>query len=109
MSDITLLTGYEQQTESEQQDFVSVDRFTPSQKGYNFEHCELICLMNRLINFETVMFTDAYGVKLTPQIVRKRYGRDGGIDFVIHIVAPTERGARSIATRVRNIIINEDY
>jgi hypothetical protein len=84
-------------------------KVTPSKRGYYFEHDELKRLMERLKRFETVEFTDAYGTPLTPESIDKRFGRDGGIDCVIHIVAPTERGANNVATRIRNILINGDY
>lgn len=77
--------------------------------GYHFEHDELERLMNRLKGFETVEFTDVYGTPLTPESIKKRFGKDGGIDCVIHIIAQTERGANNVATRIRNIIIKGDY
>jgi hypothetical protein len=84
-------------------------QLTPSKKGYHFEHDELKRIMTRLQNFETVEFTDVSGTPMTPQSIDKRFGKDGGIDCVIHIVAPTERGAKNVATRIRNIIVNGDY
>ena len=74
-----------------------------------FEHQELVNLMFRSKRFETVDFTDANERILTPEIVSKRYGPDGGIDCVIRIVAPTETGAKNVAGRIRNIIIRGDY
>jgi len=41
--------------------------------------------------------------------IDKRFGKDGGIDCVIHIITETERGAKNVATRIRNIIKNGDY
>jgi hypothetical protein len=90
-------------------DKVTPSELTPSKRGYRFEHEELKRLMKRLSNFETVKFTDAYGTALTPDTIDKRFGRDGGIDCVIHVIAPTERGASNVAGRIRNIIINGDY
>lgn len=84
-------------------------KITPSQKGYKFEHDELKRLMKRLQNFETVEFTDVKGTPLTPDTIDRRFGSDGGIDCVIRIVAPTEQGAKNVATRIRNILINGDY
>jgi len=84
-------------------------KITPSQRGYKFEHNELKRLMKRLQNFETVEFTDVNGTPLTPDTIDQRFGSDGGIDCVIHIVAPTEQGAKNVATRIRNILINGDY
>lgn len=89
--------------------FESVDTVTPSQEGYIFEHDEIQRLMERLKRFETVEFTDAYGVVMTPESINERSGRDGGIDCVIHVVAPTERGATNVATRIRNIFATGDY
>ena len=82
---------------------------TPSQRGYKFEHDELKRIMERLKGFETVELTDVYGTLLTPDSIDERFGKDGGIDCVIHIIAPTERGAKNVATRLRNIIVNGDY
>lgn len=90
-------------------EFEPVETITPSQRGYYFEHDELKRLMERLQNFTTVEFTDAYGTPLTPESIDQRFGRDGGIDCVINIVAPTEQGAKNVATRIRNILINGDY
>ena len=90
-------------------EFQPVSTITPALQGYYFEHEELKRLMRRLKGFETVSFTDAYGSTLTPEIIEQRFGRDGGIDCVIHIVTETERGASNVATRIRNILINQDY
>jgi hypothetical protein len=94
--------------------FTAVDKVTPSEltprnRGYRFEHEELKRLMTRLDTFKTVKITDAYGTPLTPETIDKRFGRDGGIDCVIHVIAPTEQGASNVAGRIRNIIINGDY
>ena len=77
--------------------------------GYVFEHNELKLMMKRLKGFETVEFTDVYGIKLTPESIDNRFGADGGIDCVINIIAPTEKGAKNVLSRIRNIIINGDY
>lgn len=82
---------------------------TPSKRGYEFEHDEIKRLMRRLKNFQTVDFTDAEGNILTESIIDKRYGKDGGIDCVIRIVAPTEHGAHIAAGKLRKIIIEGDY
>lgn len=91
------------------EDFKPVQTVTPSRMGYYFEHNELQRLMMRLERFDTVEFTDVYGTCLTPESINARFGKDGGIDCVIHIVAPTERGARNVAARIRNIIVRGDY
>jgi hypothetical protein len=101
---IQLVVGWFQQTF-----FKPVEKITPSQKGYQFEHEELKRLMYRLRNFETVEFMDLAGSPLNPETIERRFGRDGGIDCVIRIVAPTEAGARNVAGRIRNILINGDY
>lgn len=90
-------------------DFQPVETLTPSQMGYRFEHNELKRLMVRLKRFETVEFTDVQGVIMTPESIDKRFGRDGGIDCVIHIITRTERGAANVATRIRNIMLTGDY
>ena len=89
--------------------FRKKDEITPSQMGYHFEHEELKRLMYRLRRFETVEFTDAYGSPLSSEAIEKRFGKDGGIDCIIHIIAPTERGASNVAGRIRNILIDGDY
>lgn len=86
-----------------------VDEITLSQQGYAFEHEELKRLMDRLKGFATVKITDVYNAPLSPESIDQRRGPDGGIDCVIHIIAPTERGARQIASRVRNILLRGDY
>lgn len=88
---------------------IKPQKLTPSKKGYQFEHDEIKRLMRRLKNFQTVDFTDAEGNILTESIIEKRYGKDGGIDCVIRIVAPTEHGARIAAGKLRKIIIDGDY
>ena len=89
--------------------FKPVETLTDSKRGYKFEHDELKRIMKRLKGFETVELTDVYGTSLTPDSIDKRFGKDGGIDCVIHIIAPTERGAKNVASRLRNIIVNGDY
>lgn len=101
---IQLVVGWFQQ-----KFFKPVEKITPSQKGYQFEHDELKRLMKRLRNFETVEFMDLSGSLLSPEIIDRRFGRDGGIDCVIRIVTPTEAGARNVAGRIRKILINGDY
>ena len=94
---------------SKVEEFKPVETVTPSLMGYRFEHNELKRLMARLKGFETVEFTDVYGTRLTAESIDKRFGPDGGIDCVVHIVASTERGAKNVATRIRNIIVKGDY
>ena len=94
---------------SKVKEFTLVETVTPSRMGYHFEHEELKRLMTRLKRFETVEFTDAYGTPLTSESIDKRFGKDGGIDCIIHIVARTERGANNVVTRIRNILIKGDY
>lgn len=88
---------------------IEPEKLSPSQLGYRFEHDELKRLMYRLRNFETVAFEDVSGTKLTPESIDKRFGKDGGIDCVIRVVAPTSRGADNVAARIRNILIRGDY
>ncbi|MEY3868566.1 MAG: hypothetical protein RLZZ338_2457 [Cyanobacteriota bacterium] len=94
---------------SKVKEFKQVEKVTPSRLGYAFEHDELKRLMNRLKNFETVQFTDASGTPLTPESISQRFGKDGGIDCIIHVIAPTERGANNVAGRIRNILKSGDY
>lgn len=106
---IQLVVGWMQRTFFKKVEHITPSELTPSQKGYHFEHEELKRLMYRLRRFETVDFRDASGMPLSPETIDRRFGRDGGIDCVIRIVAPTEAGARNVAGRIRNILINGDY
>jgi hypothetical protein len=102
---IQLAIGWFQQTF-----FKQVEKITPQKEGYYFEHDELKRLMYRLRNYEVIVeFRDLSGALLTPEIIDQRFGRDGGIDCVIRIVAPTDAGARNVAGRIRNILIRGDY
>ncbi|MEH2274490.1 MAG: hypothetical protein V7K40_06685 [Nostoc sp.] len=94
---------------SKVEEFTLVEEVTPSRMGFHFEHDELKRLMVRLKGFETVEFTDAYGTPLTPEGIDKRFGKDGGIDCIIHIIAPSEKGAKNVATRIRKIFVKGDY
>lgn len=94
---------------SKVEQFEPVETISPSRMGYHFEHEELKRLMKRLKGFESVEFTDVYGTPLTVESIDKRFGKDGGIDCVIHIITETERGAKNVATRIRNIIVNGNY
>lgn len=89
--------------------FVEVEQVSSSETGYKFEHDEIKRIIKRLKNFDTVQITDAYGSPLTSDIIDKRYGADGGIDCVIKIIAPTEKGAKIVAGKIRNILISRDY
>lgn len=106
---IQLVVGWFQQRFFRPVDKITPVQMTPSQKGFQFEHEELKRLMYRLRNFETVEFMDLSEAPLTPETIDRRFGRDGGIDCVIRIVAPTEAGARNVAGRIRNILLNGDY
>ncbi len=86
-----------------------VDEITPSQRGYQFEHEEIKRLMFRIKGFATVTITDVYDAPLSLDSIDQRQGPDGGIDYVIHITASTERSARQVASRVRNILLRGDY
>lgn len=94
---------------SKVEEFKLVETISPSRMGFYFEHEELKRLMERLKGFGAVEFTDVYGTPLTEESIDKRFGKDGGIDCVIHIITETERGAKNVATRIRNIIVNGDY
>ena len=90
-------------------EIVTPEIVTASRRGYNFEHNELKRLMVRLKGFDTIEFTDVKGTAMTPDSIESRFGKDGGIDCVIHIITPTEKGARNVATRIRNILVEGDY
>ncbi|PHM07624.1 hypothetical protein [Nostoc sp. 'Peltigera malacea cyanobiont' DB3992] len=94
---------------SKVKEFTPVETLTPSKMGYYFEHEELKRLMDRLGNFTTVQFTDVRGNPLSKDSIDRRFGKDGGIDCVIHIVANSEHGCKVVAGKIRNILINGDY
>lgn len=106
---IQLLVGWMQRTFFKQVEQITPAQLTPAEKGYHFEHEELKRLMKRLCRYETVEFMDLSGIPLSSETIDQRFGRDGGIDCVIRIVAPTEAGARNVAGRIRNILIKGDY
>lgn len=89
--------------------FQAVEEVSASEAGYRFEHDELKRLMARLSSFPSVEFSDAYGGPLTAEIIAQRKGPDGGVDCVIRIIAPTEKGAKNVAGRIRSIIRARDY
>lgn len=80
-----------------------------SQQGLYFEHYEIMMLLRKFKGFATVFITDARGNELTEEIIDVRAGADGGIDCVIHVNAPTDRGLKWAITRVTNIIVNKEY
>lgn len=109
MSVMSVIVGWCQNVLNDTDEVEVVDEISLSQQGYQFEHEEMKRMMERFKGFATVKFTDVKGYPLSPERIDRRYGPDGGIDCIIHITAPTERGARQIASRVRNIIIQGDY
>ncbi len=67
MGAIQLVTGWIQRVfGSKIADFTPVDKVTPSQMGYYFEHEELKRLMYRLRGFAVVEFTDLKNNPITP-------------------------------------------
>ncbi len=110
MSVMSVIVGWCQNVLNDTDEVEVVDEISLSQQGYQFEHEEMKRMMERFKGFATVKFTDVKGYPLSPErIDRRSMGVMGGIDCIIHITAPTERGARQIASRVRNIIIQGDY
>ena len=79
-----------------------------SQIGIRFQLDEFRRLFSRVGHWETVEFFTARGRPIEgPEDFDK--GADGGLDGIIRITAPTERGARIIAGRVSKIIVKQDY
>jgi hypothetical protein len=79
-----------------------------SQIGIRFQLDEFRRLFNRIGHWETVEFFTARGRPIEgPDDFDK--GADGGLDGIIRITAPTERGARIIAGRISKIIVKQDY
>lgn len=83
-------------------------RVTRSQCGYRFQRQHFEQLFNGISEWPSIEFLDAYGTPIT-SLEYVNEGPDGGIDAIIRITTRTERGARNVATRIRNKIVDRNY
>ena len=81
---------------------------TRSQLGYRFQRDHFEQLFNGISDWPSIEFLDAYGDPIT-SLEDISEGPDGGIDAIIRITTSTERGARNVAARIRNKIVNRNY
>lgn len=81
---------------------------TPQQLGIRFQRREFRKLLNAVGHWQSIEFLTANGARIETMDDVPR-GADGGIDVVIRIVTDTERGARAIGTRIRNMIVRQSY
>ncbi len=76
--------------------------------GLRFHREEFSRLFEAIDGWPTVEFITSHGLPVTSVEDLPR-SADGGIDVVVRIVTPTERGARVVAGRIRNKIVNQQY
>jgi hypothetical protein len=81
---------------------------TRAQLGYRFQRYHFEQLFNGISDWSSIEFFDAYGEPIT-SLEDISEGPDGGIDAVVRITTRTERGAKNVATRIRNKIVNRSY
>ena len=81
---------------------------TRSQLGYKFQRDHFEQLFRGVSDWPSIEFLDAYGVPIT-SLEDVSEGPDGGIDAILRVTTRTERGAKNVATRIRNKIIHRRY
>ena len=81
---------------------------SPRERGIRFHRDEFSRLFEALDGWPTVEFITAQGLPVESLEDLPR-SADGGIDVVVRIVTPTEHGARIVAGRIRNMIVNQRY
>ncbi len=81
---------------------------TPRERGIRFHRDEFSRLFEAVDGWPTVEFITSHGLPISCVEDLPR-SADGGIDVVVRIVTPTERGARIVAGRIRNMIVNQQY
>jgi hypothetical protein len=89
-----------------QQDIASSP--TPRERGIRFHQEEFARLFEAVERWPSVEFLTAGGLPVGA-VDELPKSADGGIDVIVRIVAPTERGARNIAGRLRNMIVSQSY
>ena len=81
---------------------------SPREVGLRFHREEFSRLFDAIDGWPTVEFITSHGLPVTSVEDLPR-SADGGIDVVVRIVTPTERGARIVAGRIRSMIVNQQY
>lgn len=81
---------------------------TRRELGIRFHRDEFTRLFEAAEGWPTVEFITSRGLPIESVDDLPR-GADGGIDVIVRIVAPTERGARNIASRLRNMLVQQAY
>jgi hypothetical protein len=81
---------------------------TPRELGIRFHRQEFSRLFEAVEGWPTVEFITSHGLPIASVDDLPR-SADGGIDVVVRIVTPTEHGARIVAGRIRNMIVNQQY
>lgn len=81
---------------------------SPREVGIRFHRDEFSRLFDAVEGWPTVEFITAQGLPIESVDDLPR-SADGGIDVVVRIVTPTERGARIVAGRIRHMIVNQQY
>jgi hypothetical protein len=84
------------------------ETLTPSLLGYHFQFKEFEDLMKRVRTWDSVRFMKANGEPINSLEDVSR-GRDGGVDAIIVISTPTQRGCKIVAGRLRRILMTQDY
>ena len=81
---------------------------SPRERGIRFHRDEFSRLFDAVDGWPTVEFITTQGLPVESVDDLPR-SADGGIDVVVRIITPTEHGARIVAGRIRNMIVNQRY
>jgi hypothetical protein len=81
---------------------------TQSQLGFRFQRVQFEQLFIGTKDWPSMEFLDAWGDPIT-SLEDVTEGPDGGIDAIIRITTRTEKGAKIVATRIRNMVITRKY
>jgi len=81
---------------------------SPRELGIRFHREEFSRLFDAVEGWPTVEFITSHGLPVDSVDDLPR-SADGGIDVVVRIVTPTERGALIVAGRIRSMIVNQRY
>ena len=81
---------------------------SPREVGLRFHREEFSRLFEAIDGWPTVEFITSHGLPVT-SVEELPRSADGGIDVVVRIITPTERGARIVAGRIRSMIVNQQY
>jgi len=81
---------------------------TASEMGYAFQQTELCKLTQRLNGWKSVKVMNLRG-DIIYSVCDMPRGKDGGIDAIIVVTTPTERGSRQIIGRIIQIMKKQNY